>query len=124
MPKILFFIAAVFLLYSGSVHSQEDMLKIDNRHFPSPQRSPAVFKHDTHNETAGIEECNACHHAFGDDGNLLEEESSEDRGCAECHGLNGSGRQPGLRKAFHKNCKGCHTALQKGPVMCGECHPK
>jgi hypothetical protein len=29
---------------------------------------------------------------------------------------------PGLTKAFHTNCKGCHENKNKGPVMCGECH--
>jgi hypothetical protein len=27
-----------------------------------------------------------------------------------------------LRKAFHRNCKGCHLEQEKGPILCGECH--
>jgi hypothetical protein len=124
MPKIFFLIIVAAILFQpGGAISQEDMRNVGNHYFPVPQRSPAVFQHDTHNETAGIEECNVCHHVYDNDGNLLEDESSEDQSCIECHGLSDSGRQPGLRKAFHRNCKGCHIGQQKGPVMCGECHP-
>jgi len=112
------------MVAGGKVFCQEDMVMVDNQQFTSPQRSPARFEHDRHNEDAGLEECNICHHLFDDQGNLLEDESSEDTGCAECHGLRDSGRKPGLRKAFHRRCKDCHLLEQKGPVMCGECHPK
>jgi hypothetical protein len=106
-----------------AVYSQEDMLFVDNGVFPNPQRVPAVFNHEDHNETAGIEDCSECHHVY-EDGVLLEYESSEDQMCSECHELNASGNTPGLMKAFHMNCKGCHLSQKKGPIMCGECHLK
>ena len=106
-----------------AVYSQEDMRFVDNGVFPNPQREPAVFNHEDHNETAGIEDCSECHHVY-EDGVLLEYESSEDQMCSECHELNASGNTPGLMKAFHMNCKGCHLSQKKGPVMCGECHLK
>jgi hypothetical protein len=102
--------------------SQEDMVAVDNRVFNNPQRAPSVFEHDTHNEAAEIEECNTCHHVYDDDGALVEDESSEDSSCSECHAASDEGRRPSLRKAYHLNCKGCHSQQAKGPVMCGECH--
>jgi hypothetical protein len=101
--------------------SQEDMEVVDDIGFLKRQRPPAVFRHDAHNETAQIEECNECHHVYGN-GKKVEDESSEDRSCSDCHEENDSGNQPGLRKAFHMNCKGCHLAKKQGPVMCGKCH--
>ena len=106
-----------------SAYSQDDMVVVDNSVFSKPARTPAVFVHDEHNETAGIEACNECHHVY-EDGVKLEDESSEDQMCSDCHGLAAEGRMPGLMRAFHINCKGCHMAMKKGPVTCGECHRK
>ncbi len=103
--------------------AQEDMTVVDNSVFDTPQRTPSVFAHDEHNETAGIDDCAACHHVY-EDGELVEDESSEDQSCSDCHGLEGDGRQPSLIKAFHANCKGCHQEQTKGPILCGECHIK
>jgi len=105
-----------------SAFSQEDMVAIDESVFENPQRPPAVFKHDEHNEMAGIEACSECHHVFDDDGKLVEDESSEDQSCSECHDLQDSDGKPALMKAFHVNCKGCHLEKKKGPIMCGQCH--
>jgi hypothetical protein len=101
--------------------SQEDMVVIEDQGFETKQRPPAVFKHDEHNEKAEIEECNECHHIY-ENGEKLEDESSEDQLCSDCHSKEGSDGSPRLIKAFHLNCKGCHLAAQKGPIMCGECH--
>jgi hypothetical protein len=103
--------------------SQEDMTVVDNTAFDNPQRTPSVFVHDEHNETAGIDDCAACHHVYAD-GQLVEDESSEDQSCSECHSLEGADGQPSLIKAFHTNCKGCHQEQEKGPILCGECHKK
>jgi hypothetical protein len=105
-----------------AVSAQEDMVTVDPGPFENPQRAPSVFRHEEHNLNADIWDCNVCHHVYDDEGNLVEDESSEDQSCSECHGLQDDGRQPGLMKAFHRNCKGCHTEKAKGPVMCGECH--
>ena len=101
--------------------SQEDMEVVDNEGFSKKQRPPVIFRHDAHNETAQIEECNECHHVY-ENGEKLEDESSEDQGCAECHAEKRNGNTPGLKKAFHTNCKGCHLEQKKGPIMCGSCH--
>ena len=122
--KILF--ALTVLLFSlaliVNVHSQDDMAFVDSDAFENPRRPPAVFRHDEHNELAKIEECNVCHHVYDETGRLVEDESSEDQRCADCHELEASGRLPALMKAFHTNCKGCHKAQKDGPTMCGQCH--
>ena len=112
------------LLVLTTAWSQDEMTVVDNSVFDNPQRSPSVFEHDMHNETAGIDECSVCHHVY-EDGQLVEDESSEDMQCSDCHDLEkGADDQPGLMNAFHANCKGCHEAEGKGPIMCGECHIK
>jgi Class III cytochrome C family len=105
------------------VWSQEEMTAVDNTVFDNPQRTPSVFVHDEHNEIAGIDDCAACHHIY-EDGQLVEDESSEDQSCSDCHSLEGDDGQPSLIKAFHANCKGCHQEQEKGPILCGECHIK
>lgn len=111
-----------FALLLASVVAQEDMVVVDPSPFENPQRAPSVFRHEEHNFAADIWDCNVCHHVYDEQGNLIEDESSEDMRCADCHGLQDEGNQPGLMKAFHRNCKGCHLEKAKGPVLCGECH--
>lgn len=113
---------SVGLLLSAA-HSQEEEVYLDNSAFANPRRAAVPFDHDAHNEAAELEDCTECHHRFDEAGNKLEE-SSEDLACADCHELNDAGRQPGLMKAFHLNCKGCHLDSRKGPVTCGQCHPE
>ena len=105
-------------------YSQEDMRFVSNEPFDNPRRPPSVFRHDEHNELAEIETCSVCHHVYDDQGQLVEDESSEDQLCSACHELERSDNKPGLMKAFHINCKGCHKAQKKGPLMCGQCHVK
>jgi len=118
---LILIIPALWVFLVLPVYSQEDMAVIEDDGFQKKQRPPAVFKHDDHNELAEIEACNECHHIY-DNGEKLEDESSEDQLCSECHTEKPSDNQPGLKKAFHLNCKGCHQAKKKGPIMCGQCH--
>jgi hypothetical protein len=101
--------------------SQEDMEVVDNEGFSKKQRPPVVFRHDEHNGKAQIEDCSECHHVY-ENGDKLEDESSEDQSCSDCHDERGAAKMLGLRKAFHTNCKGCHLTRKQGPVMCGKCH--
>jgi len=121
--RLLFIIVMVTLFLNANVFAQEDMVVVDNCDFNNPHRPSAVFKHDDHNDQAGLDECNKCHHIY-ENGKLVEDESSEDQKCSECHKLKTNDRAPNLMKAYHKNCKGCHIKSRKGPVMCGECHIK
>jgi hypothetical protein len=126
MKKTSFYLLVILTVCMGLIvaaYSQEDMEFVDNSAFLNPQKAPSVFNHEDHNETAAIGECNECHHVY-EDGVRLKDESSEGQMCSECHDLEASGNTPGLMKAFHTNCKGCHISQKKGPVMCGECHRK
>lgn len=100
-------------------------LVIDNGFFNAPRRPAAVFDHDMHNETAMLEEdCGICHHVY-EDGKKVEDASSEDSYCSDCHSLKKTADNPvPLKIAFHKRCKSCHFEVNKGPVLCGECHKK
>jgi len=119
----IFTIVVVSAFLFVSAYSQEDMTSVDSSVFKNPQRTHSIFRHDEHNEKAGIEECNKCHHVY-ENGKLVEDESSEDQRCSDCHELKASGNKPALMKAYHTNCKGCHLEQKKGPIMCGECHLK
>ena len=121
---LIFVLSLSLLTLSMDSYSQEDMAFIENDVFENPRRPRAVFRHDEHNELAQIEECNACHHVYDDSGRLVEDESSEDQRCSDCHALEPDGTKPPLMKAFHTNCKGCHKEQKKGPTMCGQCHVK
>jgi predicted CXXCH cytochrome family protein len=49
----------------------------------------------------------------------------QDKGCTACHETDKGGKIAGLGKDWaHKTCKGCHEAMGKGPVKCGDCHKK
>lgn len=112
-------LSAVLVAYA---FGQEDMVVVENSVFENPQRTPALFEHDVHNEKAGLDDCAECHHVYDDDGRKIEDESSEDLMCYDCHDFKDDGRMPGLRKAFHANCKGCHLTERKGPIACAQCH--
>ena len=104
--KWLLMTSVLVCIFLIPAFSQEDMEVVDN---------------DEHNEIAQIEDCSECHHVY-ENGEKLEDESSEDQSCAECHDEKRIGNTPGLKKAFHTNCKGCHLEQKKGPIMCGSCH--
>jgi len=106
-----------------SPRAQEEIDLLEASGLEDNQRSGVIFLHDEHNEAAEIDECNECHHVY-EDGQKLEDESSEDLQCADCHEKTSVGGVPGLREAFHLNCKGCHMQVRKGPVMCGQCHER
>ncbi|UCF94180.1 MAG: cytochrome c3 family protein [Desulfobacterales bacterium] len=121
-PRCIIASVMVSLFILAAVRAQDEMMVVNDPAFKDLRRPPAVFRHDEHNETAQIEDCNECHHVYDEAGQLVEDESSEDQRCSDCHELQASGDKPALMKAFHLNCKGCHQEKKKGPVMCGQCH--
>lgn len=104
-------------------YTQEDIMSLEDDAFMDRQRPAAVFNHDQHNEKAEIEECNVCHHIY-EGGKWVEDESSEGQGCSDCHNVEEGHPTRPLMKAYHDLCKQCHLDNDKGPVTCGECHPK
>ncbi len=126
MRKNILFIGVllgVLSLAAFSAYSQEDIEFVEDSAFTDNMRPLPAFKHDEHNEMAGLE-CNECHHVYDDDGNLVEDESSEDQECSECHGAEGDEYPMELVRRYHLNCRGCHLSEKAGPVACGECHAK
>jgi formate-dependent nitrite reductase cytochrome c552 subunit len=126
MRKNILFIGVlvgVLALAALTAYSQEDIEFVEDSGFASSMRPKPTFMHDEHNEKAGIEECNECHHVY-EDGKLVEDESSEDQECSECHGAEGDEFPMELVRRYHLNCRGCHQAAKAGPVACGECHAK
>ena len=122
---------ALFVIVAGLVfsfaftpaYSQEDITVLKDSAFKNRQRPAAVFVHEEHNEKAEIEECNVCHHLY-QDGKKVEDESSEDMNCSECHKVKSGSLTRPLMKGYHDLCKSCHRANKAGPVTCGECHLK
>jgi hypothetical protein len=121
--RITLSLLIAIVLAAALAWAQEEMTHVDNSVFVNPQRPPSVFVHDEHNAMAEIDDCAACHHVY-EDGELVEDESSEDQSCSECHSLEGGDGRPALMKAFHVSCKGCHEREGRGPILCGECHIK
>jgi hypothetical protein len=104
-------------------YSQEDITELADEAFGDRERPAAVFAHEDHNEKAEIEDCSVCHHVY-EGGNKVEYESSEDQSCSDCHTVEGEGETRKLMRAYHDLCKKCHKEKKKGPITCGECHPK
>ena len=123
MVALLGMVVLASMLCLVPAYAQEDIVTLEDSAFKDGQRPAAVFVHEEHNEKAEIEECSICHHVY-QDGNKVEDESSEDQGCSDCHTVEGEGQTRPLMKAYHDLCKECHRENKKGPVTCGECHPK
>lgn len=124
MQHMRFFAVAALLAglaWALPALSQDEMERVPNTVFPSPQRSEAMFKHDEHNDKAGLFECGVCHHGETD-GKADPTIETPGQPCAECHPVGGApGRTP-LMRAYHRQCVGCHHDEGKGPLTCGECH--
>ena len=92
------------------------------------------WNHDLHARMESIASCTVCHHTE-------QAGNAQPKPCSHCHtrsveqalitpemfmevpqkkysGENG----PELITALHNKCIGCHRAMQKGPVACGDCH--
>ncbi|MBW2569327.1 MAG: cytochrome c3 family protein [Deltaproteobacteria bacterium] len=111
-----------FLFIFGVAYAQDDITSLKHDAFIERNRPAAVFPHSLHADEAGID-CLECHHIYDEAGENIWDDSSESE-CAECHKVEAEGKTMSLMKAFHVNCKGCHEKENKGPLTCGECHPK
>ncbi|MCK5836753.1 MAG: cytochrome c3 family protein [Desulfobacula sp.] len=130
MTRTIVFMGFILLLFTAVVAFSDtepgtsEFERLDNSAFEKPQRPGAVFVHDDHNEIAGLEDCDVCHHVY-DGKNRVEGESSEDSPCSECHSIKANpDNLISLSVAYHKRCRSCHFETNKGPVLCGECHIK
>jgi hypothetical protein len=102
-----------------TANSQENVKSVQDSAFKVKMRPNAVFFHDDHNKKADIDDCATCHHVYKD-GVKVEDETSEDKECSECHKIKGDPTP--LVAKYHIRCKGCHEEKKAGPIMCSECH--
>ncbi|MBC8199187.1 MAG: cytochrome c3 family protein [Desulfobacterales bacterium] len=109
-----------FLFILGVAYAQDDITLLEHDAFIERERPGAVFSHTLHTDEAEID-CLACHHIYENGENVWDDSSESE--CAACHKLEADGKMMPLMKAFHENCKGCHEK-EKGPLTCGECHPR
>lgn len=110
--------------YAFGQDDEFEAIRMDNSAFETVRRPAALFDHDDHNEKAGLEDCAVCHHVW-ENGKIVEDESSEDSSCSECHGITpGPENTMALANAYHTQCRTCHIDAGKGPLLCGQCHKK
>lgn len=114
---------ALLILIVGLLTAGAAVASVLEKSVAPPHTRPlARFDHDAHNADAQLNEsCNLCHHRFDETGHRLAAESSEEMACRECHDSGKKGT-PKTVAAFHNRCKGCHIAVRKGPIACGQCH--
>ena len=128
MKKRILTIALIFTVLASiiavfSASSQEDVKFVKDSAFTAHMRPPVPFIHDTHNETAQIEDCSVCHHVY-QDGKRVADEASAGTLCSECHTLPEGNNPMSLIRVYHLQCKGCHLEKKAGPVLCSDCHRK
>ncbi len=101
---LVFFIGVIvalpLIIYAGGPTKDLKVTKIGSK------KGPAIYSHTKHAK-AGINDCKVCHH-----------KGNQDDPCAKCH----KGKKG--KKEIHKNCKGCHKKMNKGPKSCKACHQK
>lgn len=115
-PLCFALIVVIGVFCSQAASSQEDKFLLDHKELGKHQRPLVEFNHKLHSSKL---DCTRCHHDFDKFNN---NRGGEGQPCDSCHKAKGSRGMPSLKDAFHRQCIGCHKAMKKGPVMCGECH--
>ena len=99
-------VGALFLVATVAFAAPPD--KVDLSKYKGT-KSGVQFDHKKHVD--GKIDCAKCHHK--PDG------AKKEASCGNCHK---EGAAVGVKDAFHKQCKDCHSKGGKGPTKCGECH--
>ncbi|WP_022854274.1 class III cytochrome C family protein [Thermodesulfatator atlanticus] len=92
--------------------------------FPGGKKGKVVFNHEKHQKEF---KCGECHH--GKDHSPYKEGMKIQK-CETCHNKKDMANKKlnSVRKAMHKNCKGCHKKMVKehpnAPTKCKQCHKK
>lgn len=116
-------LGVICLMAALSGQAQEDVQYVADTGFYEKLRPPVYFPHEEHNERAEIYDCALCHHYYDENGVKVEDWTTEDMECSECH-LPKDGDSMKLATQYHLRCKGCHVQAKAGPVQCSECHRK
>ena len=136
MRKKIFLLGGVILsiaLFTGVgiliAVDQPDEINIKADAFPKHKKGPVKFTHQKHNVEYKIA-CADCHHVYEEGKNVWTEGQPVQK-CSACHDpLKSEGKVKKLMLAYHRNCQGCHKALEKaekktGPTRkCNDCHEK
>ncbi|RLB07807.1 MAG: cytochrome C [Deltaproteobacteria bacterium] len=125
MKRWVYMVVAVVFLAGGLLSialAGPEMVKIENK-YTKRLKKPVTFTHKKHAVTYKIA-CTECHHEW------KKQERKQPQKCAACHKEKKEGKKLGLKRAYHKNCQGCHKALKAqgkktGPTTkCSGCHPR
>lgn len=126
IPLSAALLLVLILLGLPEAYGQEAELVLGNREaHPGNQRAAVVFPHEVHMDEY---DCLACHHKYLNGENILDEDQLEEGNSAiRCDTCHNSHARICLRKAYHRQCIGCHRKLRiageaTGPELCGECH--
>ena len=134
MRKWLAVLGAIGLLlgtYGLGMSSGDKGPEVINLPAPKMKKGPVVkFAHHKHQEVLKGN-CGECHHGKTADWKQVPyKEGMKIEKCATCHNKKHPNKKlNSVKKAAHKNCKGCHKAMKKagkktGPVKCKGCHVK
>ena len=103
----------------------EDII-IENQGYSEDKKGPVKFSHLKHNKDYKVS-CAQCHHMYKNGENQWKEGDKVEK-CAVCHDpLTDKERAVKLQNAFHKNCKDCHSEVNKEgkeapSTKCTGCH--
>lgn len=136
MRKRILLLGAVIVsvaLFAGAgiliATSGPEELNIADKAFPKFKKGPVKLTHKKHAVDYKIA-CTECHHVFKEGKNVFKEGDPVQK-CSACHDpVKSEGKVKKLMLAFHRNCQGCHKALDKagkptGPTKkCNDCHAK
>ena len=114
-PLCFALIVVIGIFCFQSAHSQDDKFLLNHQELGKHQRPLVEFDHKLHSKF----DCTRCHHDFD---KFKNNRGGDGQPCDSCHKAVASRGIPSLEDAFHQQCIGCHKAMKKGPVMCGECH--
>ncbi len=114
MRSLFTHLVAVFLILGSFAvlvyAAAPDVMKLDAR------QGIVTFTHGKHSQMPGIT-CKTCHHEMKGD--------TVEKKCSDCHKRTIQNDVPTIKDAAHKQCRGCHKTMKKGPTnKCKECHVK
>ena len=104
-------VLVVLLSFAALVYAAApEVIKLEAR------QGVVTFSHAKHAALEGLT-CKTCHHEMK--GETVEKK------CSDCHKKKAQNNTPTMKNAAHKQCRGCHKQIKKGPTSkCKECHVK
>ncbi|GEM_PF-1651831 len=103
-----------------------DVITIENKGYAADKKGPVKLSHLKHDTDYKVS-CDQCHHLYKDGANQWKEGDHVDK-CIVCHSpLEDKDKAVKLQSAFHKNCRDCHSDVNKEgkeapSTKCSDCH--